>query len=421
MGNQIPPTTTQTTRISSRNHQLGGQTTRTTSGTDSSFQHRDRTQPATTTNYHQLGGKLPFAAGRQYTGEAWIPEKRMKLLSNRLRKVIPNLVGYEQSAFIKGCNILDGALIANETVDYLKHKKSKRLVFKVDFKKAFDSLSWEFLMEIMGIMGFGIKWRDWILSCLKSASISILVNGSSTNEFKLERGVRQGNPLSPFLFILAAEGLNVLTKLAVKNNLYQGVLIGKDKVPISHLQYADDTIFFGSWIESNSETMSAKEGVVLKYGDGDDGDGVVPLEMVVPPDDGDRVMLMDVYSMWGMIEREVGWFKIEPTSLWVKVVKSLYGFNGGLNDTNLASVGTYTSVWSNIVNTCHLIASLGIPFQSYYAKEIGDGANTSFWSDVWLGNELLKNKFKQLVVLENDAAASVKDRVTWNVSKNIGI
>ncbi|XP_071706748.1 uncharacterized protein [Rutidosis leptorrhynchoides] len=169
-----------------------------------------------------------------------------KLLSNRLRKVIPSLVGTEQSAFIKGRNILDGVLIANEIIEYVKRKKSKCLIFKVDFEKAFDSLSWEFLMEVMGILGLGSKWRQWILACLKSATISILVNGSPTLEFNLGRGVRQGDPLSPFLFIIAAEGLNALTKMAVCNNRFSGVEIGKDKVCISHLQYADDTIFFGA-------------------------------------------------------------------------------------------------------------------------------------------------------------------------------
>ncbi|XP_071727353.1 uncharacterized protein [Rutidosis leptorrhynchoides] len=80
-----------------------------------------------------------------------------KLLSNRLRRVIPNLVSFEQSAFIKGRNILDGSLIANESLDFIKHTHSKSLIFKVDFEKAFDCLSWDFLLEVMEIMGFGAK------------------------------------------------------------------------------------------------------------------------------------------------------------------------------------------------------------------------------------------------------------------------
>ncbi|XP_071712476.1 uncharacterized mitochondrial protein AtMg01250-like [Rutidosis leptorrhynchoides] len=104
-------------------------------------------------------------------------------------------------------------------------------------------------------MGFGVIWRKWILSCLQSATISVLVNGSPTNEFKLKRGVRQGDPLSPFLFILAAEGLNVITKGVVNSNMFKGVEIGSEKIFISHLQYADDTIFFGEWSEGNLRNL----------------------------------------------------------------------------------------------------------------------------------------------------------------------
>ncbi|XP_071694324.1 uncharacterized protein [Rutidosis leptorrhynchoides] len=100
-------------------------------------------------------------------------------------------------------------------------------------------------------MGFGDRWRKWILACLKSASISELINDSPTQEFNIERGVRQGDALSPFLFIIAAEGLNLLTKKAIGVGLYKGVEIGSEKVVVSHLQYANDTIFFGEWNRQN--------------------------------------------------------------------------------------------------------------------------------------------------------------------------
>ncbi|XP_071739247.1 uncharacterized mitochondrial protein AtMg01250-like [Rutidosis leptorrhynchoides] len=104
----------------------------------------------------------------------------------------------------------------------------------------------------MHCMGFGNKWKDWILACLKSASISILVNGAPTNEFSLGRGVRQGDPLSSLLFILAAEGLNIPVKAALEKDLFKGVEVEDDKVIVSHLQYADDTIFFGEWNRENA-------------------------------------------------------------------------------------------------------------------------------------------------------------------------
>ncbi|XP_071728212.1 uncharacterized mitochondrial protein AtMg01250-like [Rutidosis leptorrhynchoides] len=104
-------------------------------------------------------------------------------------------------------------------------------------------------------MGLGSRWRRWILACLKSASISVLVNGSPTNKFSLERGVRQGDPLSPFLFIIAAEGLSILTKTVIENGLYKGVEIGNNKILVPHLQYADDTIFLGEWSRRNASNL----------------------------------------------------------------------------------------------------------------------------------------------------------------------
>lgn len=82
--------------------------------------------------------------------------------------------------------------------------------------------------------------------------MSILVNGSPTDEFYLTRGVRQGDPLSPFLFLIAAEGLNILVKEASNCGIFKGVKVGRENVVVSHLQYADDTIFFGDWSRSNA-------------------------------------------------------------------------------------------------------------------------------------------------------------------------
>ncbi|XP_071703923.1 uncharacterized protein [Rutidosis leptorrhynchoides] len=112
-----------------------------------------------------------------------------KILSIRLRGVIDNLIGVEQSAFVKGKSILDSILIGNELVDDVKRRSAKCCIFKADFEKAFDSVNWEFLLEVMGSMGFGIQWRRWMETCLRSASISILVDGSPTKEFNLQRGI----------------------------------------------------------------------------------------------------------------------------------------------------------------------------------------------------------------------------------------
>ncbi|XP_071728255.1 uncharacterized protein [Rutidosis leptorrhynchoides] len=92
-------------------------------------------------------------------------------------------------------------------------------------------------------MGFGNKWRSWVRECLNTASISVLVNGSPTKEFRLEKWVRQGDPLSPYLFIITSEGLNRLIKRALEFSIFKGVKVGGDNLNVSPLQYADDSIF----------------------------------------------------------------------------------------------------------------------------------------------------------------------------------
>nr|GEX53544.1 RNA-directed DNA polymerase, eukaryota [Tanacetum cinerariifolium] len=109
---------------------------------------------------------------------------------------------FPKGSFIKGRQILDGPLILNEVISWCKARKEQLLMFKVDFQKAFDSVRWDHLDDILGKFGFGIKWRGWICGCLQSSKDSVLVNGSPTDEFSFHRGARQGDPLSPFLFIL---------------------------------------------------------------------------------------------------------------------------------------------------------------------------------------------------------------------------
>ena len=168
-----------------------------------------------------------------------------KLLANRMKKVMPFIIDETQSAFIEGRHLLHSMLIANEVIEEAKRDSKSCLVFKVDVEKAYDSVSWDFLLYMLQRTGFCSKWVKWIEGCLKSASISILVNGNPSAEFIPSRGIRQGDPLAPFLFNVVAEGLNGLLKKAKQENLYKGFQVGRHNVNITILQYANDTIFFG--------------------------------------------------------------------------------------------------------------------------------------------------------------------------------
>jgi hypothetical protein len=144
---------------------------------------------------------------------------------------------------ISGRQILDGILIANEIVDEAKRRKKEILLFKVDFEKAYDSVDWNFLDFVMQKMEFHNKWRRWISECLKTTSVSVLVNGSPTKEFGMGRGLRQGDPLSLFLFLLL-QSFNMM-KRAVEMGKFKGYKFDQGEERFTHLQYADDTLIIG--------------------------------------------------------------------------------------------------------------------------------------------------------------------------------
>ncbi|GJZ17745.1 putative RNA-directed DNA polymerase, eukaryota, reverse transcriptase zinc-binding domain protein [Tanacetum coccineum] len=178
-----------------------------------------------------------------------------KILANWLSKVIDKIASHEQFAFIAGCQILDGPLMLSEMIDWYKNRKKKMLIFKVDLEKAFDSVSWRYLDFVLYSHGFGVKWRSWIRECLVSSRTSILVNGSPTSEFSIKHGLRQGDPLSPFLFILVMEDLHVALSNAVQFGLIHGVKFGPSAITLSHLFYADDVVITIEWSSHDMDNI----------------------------------------------------------------------------------------------------------------------------------------------------------------------
>ncbi|WMV25045.1 hypothetical protein MTR67_018430 [Solanum verrucosum] len=170
-----------------------------------------------------------------------------KLLAERLKKVMHKLVNKQQMAFIKSRQIMDAMLIANKCVDSKKKDKQPGILCKLDIQKAYDHLNGNFLMKMMQRMGFGQRWLKWIRHCISSVKFSILINRNPCEFFPSNRGLRQGDPLSPFLFILAMEGLSNLFHTARANGWIRGFKVGentRNNLEITHLQYADDTLVF---------------------------------------------------------------------------------------------------------------------------------------------------------------------------------
>ena len=160
-----------------------------------------------------------------------------KVLVNRMKVILPWVISDSQSAFVLGHMITDNVIIAFEVIHYLKNLRGGRnvqMVAKLDMSKAYDRVEWDYLKAILLKLGFHARWVMLIMECVSSATYSVLVNGEPTGYIKPSRGLRQGDPLSPYLFLICAEGLSALIRKAEHDRLIHGVAISRGGPHISH-------------------------------------------------------------------------------------------------------------------------------------------------------------------------------------------
>ncbi|GJX17035.1 putative RNA-directed DNA polymerase, eukaryota, reverse transcriptase zinc-binding domain protein [Tanacetum coccineum] len=295
-----------------------------------------------------------------------------KILANRLSKVIDKIVSKEQSAFIAG---------------------------------PFDSISWNYLDHILDSLGFGLKWRSWIKTCLSSSRVSILVNGSPTSEFSINRSLRQGDPLSPFLFILVMEGLHNAFADAVGNGLISGININNSSINNSHLFFADDVIITTGWNARDLENIICvlhvfhlASGLKINihksniYGIGVNKDevynmasnagciaGNIPFNYLGLPIGSN----MKSIASWKMLidrfrSRLSTW---KASLLSIGVVKAFHGHEGGFDNNGCSVKGT----WANIVGSSNFLHSKGIILNNSFRFNAGCGTRIRFWKNIWVG------------------------------------
>jgi len=150
------------------------------------------------------------------------------VLSNRLKLILPEVIALNQSAFVPGRLITDNILLAYEITHFLQTKRygaDDYAAVKLDMSKAYDRVEWSFLEKMMMKMGFARRWVDIIMKCVTTVSYCIKVNGELTQEILPGRGLRQGDPLSPYLFLVCAEGFSALLNAAEANGSLSGVKI----------------------------------------------------------------------------------------------------------------------------------------------------------------------------------------------------
>ena len=138
-----------------------------------------------------------------------------KVLANRLKIILPAVISEEQSAFVPRRQITDNVLVAFETMHFINQKRKGKqglMAIKLDMSKAYDRVEWAYLEAIMCRLGFQYRWISLMMMCVNSVSYSMLVNGEPKGRFFPTRGLRQGDPISPYLFLLCVEGLSAMLR-----------------------------------------------------------------------------------------------------------------------------------------------------------------------------------------------------------------
>ena len=174
-----------------------------------------------------------------------------KLIAKVLASQLKRLCGRE--------TILDAPLIANEVIDLIMRRKERGVLCKLDFEKAYDQINWNFIVKVLERMGFGERWIGWIKWCISTASFSILINGRPAGFFNSTRGLRQGDPLSPYLFVLGMKAFSLLIDKVVSGGYLSGYKFrGRNgsEGKVTRLLFADDTLAFCKDLEDQMVYLS---------------------------------------------------------------------------------------------------------------------------------------------------------------------
>ena len=161
-----------------------------------------------------------------------------------MKYVLCRLISSSQAAFVPSCSITDNILLESEVLHYLKRHMRGRIsdvVLKLDISKAHDRVDWGFLQFMLRKIGFAEQWISWLMLCISTVEYFVLFNGTTVGSVVPRRGLRQGCPLSPYLFIVCTEGLFSMIQDAEARGALHGCSVFRNAPSISHIFYADDS------------------------------------------------------------------------------------------------------------------------------------------------------------------------------------
>ncbi len=186
-----------------------------------------------------------------------------KVIASKLKPFLSRNISPEKFGFLDGRQIHEAVGVAQETLHSLNIGKRKGVVVKIDFSKAYDRISWLYLRLLLTHLGFGYDFVRWVMSCVSSSSIVVLINGEASSFFSPKCCLRQGCPLSPLLFLLAADGINLMIHDAKRQGTFKGIEVA-DNFCVTHLLFVDDIIMFNNGSLEDCRTLKRILDLFLK-------------------------------------------------------------------------------------------------------------------------------------------------------------
>ncbi|KAG9454361.1 hypothetical protein H6P81_007265 [Aristolochia fimbriata] len=322
-----------------------------------------------------------------------------RVLASRLRTVLHEVISNNQSAFLKGRQIIDSPLMIHELLHHYKKRGLKGMILKLDFEKAFDKVSWAFLNWMMLRMNFPLRWCEWIASCISSARYSIIINRSVHGYFKGSRGLRQGDPISPLLFDIVGEALCALFQKGQEKGWITGMGIRDIRIPI--LQFANDTLLLCDGIDegllhskallSLYEMMSGQNINWEKSGLFGVNAHAVAQDLVASILHCNRIQLPSSYLGLPLFQAK------NNKALWNPIVEKyqrrLEGWKGQL----LSQAGRATLIRATLAGIPNYWFSLILcPANVAKRYHVREGCSVKFWQDVWIGKDPLASSFPHI-------------------------